>query len=104
MQKIRPLGSRSVDWFHVVLQKDQACQSLLFGQVQAPLSQDPSLQVQAGQVDLPVEPLRGRQRPDLLPLIANSPEARHGGLPRHRALTARVRLGAMLDEGGERSA
>jgi len=82
----------------------QECEGRLPRQVQAPLSQDPSLQVQAGQVDLPVEPLRGRQRPDLLPLIANSPEARHGGLQRHRALTARVRLGAMLDEGGERSA
>ena len=47
---------------------------------QVPLSQDPPLQVQAGQVDLPVEPLRGRQRPDLLPLIGAS-EGRHGGLP-----------------------
>jgi hypothetical protein len=37
--------------------------------VQAPVPQDPSLQVQSGEVDLPVEPLRGRECPDLLPLI-----------------------------------
>ena len=81
------------------MQRFQERQGRLSRQVQASLPQDPPLQVQSSEVDLPVEPLRGRQRPDLLPLIANSPEARHGGLPRHCALTARIRLGAMLDEG-----
>lgn len=54
-------------------------------------------------MDLPVEHVRRSERPDLLPLTANSPEARHEGLPRHRALTARVRLGAMLDGGARRT-
>ena len=51
------------------MQRFQESQSCLSRQVQASLSQDPPLQVQSSEVDLPVEPLRGRQRPDLLPLI-----------------------------------
>lgn len=51
-------------------------------------------------MDLPMEHLRRGERSYLLPLTANSPEARHGGLPRHRAHFTRDRLGAMLNEGG----
>ena len=68
MQKIRPLRSRSVDWFHVVLQIIQACKSFLPQEVQAPVPEDPTLQIQGCQVDLPLEHLRRGQRSDLLPL------------------------------------
>ena len=70
-------------------------------QVQASLSQDPPLQVQAGEVDLPVEPLRGRQRSDLLPLISELAFRPTLGACHDIARgNACDRLGAMLDEGG----
>ena len=50
----------------------QACEDRLSRQVQAPLPQDPPLQVQSSEVDLSVEHLRWRQRPDLLPLIVEA--------------------------------
>ena len=106
MQKIRPLGSHSVDSKYVVLQENQACQSLLFRQVQAPLPEDPALQVQGSQMDLPVEPLRRPERPDLLPLSDHGqPSDPHmEACPRHREHSARDRLGAMFrDEGLERT-
>jgi hypothetical protein len=36
---------------------------------EAPLPQDPPLQGEVRQVDLPGEPVRSQERPDLLPLI-----------------------------------
>jgi len=65
--------------------------------VQASLSEDPSLQVQSSEVDLPVEHLRRGERSHLLPLISERPSPTWGPATRHCALTARNRLGAMLD-------
>jgi hypothetical protein len=69
LQKNLPLGSAFVDWLHVLLQIFQACQRPVSQEVQAPLPEDPSLQVPRGEVDLPVEHLRRYERSDLLPLI-----------------------------------
>jgi hypothetical protein len=50
----------------------EACQGRLSRQVQASLPQDPPLQVQGGEVDLSLEPVRRGQRPDLLPLNSDN--------------------------------
>jgi hypothetical protein len=66
------------------MQIPRSREGFLWRQVQASLPQDPPLQVQGSQVDLPLEHLRRGERPDLLPLISGSLIAQQGGLPRHR--------------------